>query len=355
MVSRAWPARRGRPRRGAAARTGPLPGRCGRSGGRARGGSGTRLPAPAGGGAPPAAGRRCACVDRRLAVATMAARSACSTTRRNRPAPSSMPARGARWWARIARARTSTMRRSPLTAAAAGGSTFDTATSGPRVGRRRQHDPVLAERRHDVLDVAQERRRRPDEEDRAGQAGPLGVQQVRGPVERHRRLAGARRPLDDRHAGAGATDHDVLLRLDRGHHVLHAAGPRRVERGQQRTLADEGQPGLARGADVEHLVLEPDQLAVRANGSGVAARRPWGRAATPGRTARRRAPASRRRADRRPRPRRRGDPRRGSCRRRGRGGRRAAGPSRCRARPAGGRRGRWRCRARTAPARAWSR
>ena len=92
--------------------------------------------------------------------------------------------------------------------------------------------------------------------------GPLGVEQVRGAVERHRGLAGARRPLDDRHAGAGATDHDVLLGLDRGHHVLHATGPRRVERGHQRTLADEVQPGLARGGDVEHLVLQPDQLAV---------------------------------------------------------------------------------------------
>ena len=40
---------------------GPLPGRCGRAAGRARGGPGTRLPAPGGGGAPPAAGRRCAC------------------------------------------------------------------------------------------------------------------------------------------------------------------------------------------------------------------------------------------------------------------------------------------------------
>ena len=78
-------------------------------------------------------GRPALCVvDRRLAVATMAARSSCSTTRRNRPAHSSMPARGARSWARTARARTSTMRRSPLTAAAAGGSTFDTATAGPR-------------------------------------------------------------------------------------------------------------------------------------------------------------------------------------------------------------------------------
>ena len=81
-------------------------------------------------------------------------------------------------------------------------------------------------------------------------------------MERHRRLAGARRPLDDRHPGAGATDHDVLLGLDRGHHVLHATGPRGVERSHQRTLAHEVEPGLACGADVEDLVLQPDQLAL---------------------------------------------------------------------------------------------
>ncbi len=128
--------------------------------------------------------------------------------------------------------------------------------------RRRQYDPVLTERRDDVLDISQERRRRPDEEDCASQAGSLGVEQIRGPVERHCRLAGTRRPLDDRHAGAGATDHDVLLGLDRRHHVLHATGPRRFERSQQRTLTHEVEPGLARGADVEDLVLQPDQLAM---------------------------------------------------------------------------------------------
>ena len=81
-------------------------------------------------------------------------------------------------------------------------------------------------------------------------------------MERDGGLAGTGRPLDDRHAGAGATDHDVLLGLDRCHDVLHAAGPRRVERGHERTLADEVEPSLARGADVEDLVVQPDQLAV---------------------------------------------------------------------------------------------
>jgi hypothetical protein len=38
--------------------------------------------------------------------------------------------------------------------------------------------------------------------------------------------------------------------------------PVRGERGQQRALADEIQTGLARGADIEHLIVEPDQLAV---------------------------------------------------------------------------------------------
>ena len=130
------------------------------------------------------------------------------------------------------------------------------------IRRRRQHDPVLTERRDDVLDVAQERRRRPDEEDRAGHAGPLGVEQVRGPVERHCRLAGTGRPLYDRHPGARATDHDVLLGLDGRHHVLHATGPRGVERGHERALAHEVEPGLARRGDVEDLVIQPDQLAL---------------------------------------------------------------------------------------------
>ena len=66
--------------------------------------------------------------------------------------------------------------------------------------------------------------------------------------------------MDDRHAGAAVTDHDVLLGLDGRHHVLHATGPRGVERGHERTLADEVEPRLARGADVEDLVLQPDQL-----------------------------------------------------------------------------------------------
>ena len=154
------------------------------------------------------------------------------------------------------------MRRSPLTAAAAGGSIFDTVDGGTEIRRRREHDPVLTERWDDVLDVPQERRRRPDEEHGAGQVRPLGVEQVRGPVERHCCLAGTRRPLDDRHARAGATDHDVLLGLDRRDDVVHATGPRRVERGHERTLADEVEPGLARGGDVEDFVLEPDELAV---------------------------------------------------------------------------------------------
>ena len=97
------------------------------------------------------------------------------------------------------------------------------------IRRRRQHDPVLAERGDDVFDVAQERRGRTDEEDRAGQAGPLGEQQVRGAVEGHGRLSGSRRPLDDRDAGTGTADHDVL----------HPSRPRRVEGRQQCALADE--------------------------------------------------------------------------------------------------------------------
>ena len=174
------------------------------------------------------------------------------------------------------------MRRSPLTAAAAGGSTFDTATAWAEIRRRREHDPVLTERRDDVLDVPQERRRRPDEEHRAGQVGPLGIEQVRGPVERHCCLAGTGRPLDDRHAGAGATDHDVLLGLDRRHDVLHATGPRRVERGHERALAHEVEPGLASAAPTSKTSsssptsspCSPTEVASAHDAHGVVGQRP---------------------------------------------------------------------------------
>ena len=133
---------------------------------------------------------------------------------------------------------------------------------GTEIRRRREHDPVLTERGDDVLDVPQERRRRTDEEHGAGQVRPLGIEQVRGAVERDCGLACAGRPLDDRHARAGATDHDILLGLDRCDDVLHAAGPWRVERGHERALADEVEPSLARGGDVEDFVLQPDEFAV---------------------------------------------------------------------------------------------
>ncbi len=133
---------------------------------------------------------------------------------------------------------------------------------GTEIGGCCQHDPVLTKGGDDVLDVSQERRRRTDEEHRAGQVRPLGVQEVRGAVERHCCLACARRPLHDRHAGAGATDHDILLGLDRCDDVVHATGPRRIERSHECALAHEVEPGLARGGDVEDFVLQPDELAV---------------------------------------------------------------------------------------------
>ncbi len=131
-----------------------------------------------------------------------------------------------------------------------------------QIRRRREHDPVLTERGHHVLDVPQERRRRTDEEHCSGEVGAFGIEKVRGAVKCHCGLAGAGCALDNRDACAGATDHDVLLRLDRRHHVLHPTGPRSVERRHERTLADEMEPGFARRGDVEHLVLQPDQLAV---------------------------------------------------------------------------------------------
>ena len=81
-------------------------------------------------------------------------------------------------------------------------------------------------------------------------------------MERHCCLAGAGRSLHDRHTGAGATYHDVLLGLDRRYDVVHATAPRHVERGHERTLAHELQPGVAGGGDVEDFVVERGQLAL---------------------------------------------------------------------------------------------
>ena len=77
---------------------------------------------------------------------------------------------------------------------------------GHQARHRRQADPGLAERGQDLLDVAQEQRVRPDHQDAlALEREAVGVEEVGGPVQGHRRLAGARATLDDEDARPAAS------------------------------------------------------------------------------------------------------------------------------------------------------
>jgi hypothetical protein len=91
----------------------------------------------------------------------------------------------------------------------------------------------------------------------------VGVEQVRGPVQGHRGLAGARPALHHQHAGRRGPDDAVLLGLDGRDDVAHPAGAPSRDRSHERRLA--GEPARAvrgrRVAEVEHLVVDGDDLA----------------------------------------------------------------------------------------------
>ena len=90
----------------------------------------------------------------------------------------------------------------------------------------------------------------------------MGEEEVRRPVQRHRGLAGARAALHDQHPGQPGPDHLVLLGLDGLDDVAHPPGPAGGQRGQQRRLAGDVLAAAARaGRQVEHLVVDPGQLA----------------------------------------------------------------------------------------------
>ena len=95
---------------------------------------------------------------------------------------------------------------------------------------------------------------------RTGQGLAMRVEQIRRPVQRHGRLAGARPTLHDEDARAGRRpDGLVLLRLDGRHDVVHAARASTSERGEQGALADEVEARGVRGVGVEHLVVDAHQ------------------------------------------------------------------------------------------------
>ena len=69
-----------------------------------------------------------------------------------------------------------------------------------------------------------------------GQPAAVGVQQVRGTVQRDGGLAGAGAALDDEHAVVVGADDPVLLGLDGLDDVAHPAGAAGGQRRQQRGL-----------------------------------------------------------------------------------------------------------------------
>ena len=81
-------------------------------------------------------------------------------------------------------------------------------------------------------------------------------------MQGHGGLAGARPALDDQDPGEVGPDDPVLLGLDGGHDVAHPAGAAGREGGQQGRLAAEALAlGVAQRVQVEHVVLDPEDLA----------------------------------------------------------------------------------------------
>ncbi len=82
----------------------------------------------------------------------------------------------------------------------------------------------LAERRQDLLDVAQEHRVGPEHEyPTRREAGAVGIEEIRGAVERHGRLSCSWAALYDERSGHVRTNHLVLLALDGRDDVAHVA------------------------------------------------------------------------------------------------------------------------------------
>ena len=89
----------------------------------------------------------------------------------------------------------------------------------------------------------------------------MGIEEVGRSVQRDRGLAGARPALHHEGAAEFGPDDRILLRLDGRDDVGHAAGPLGGERRHQRGLALQLQPVGVEELGVEHLVVDPDDLA----------------------------------------------------------------------------------------------
>jgi hypothetical protein len=135
--------------------------------------------------------------------------------------------------------------------------------AGEQLPGGQHHDTGLTQRRQDLLDVPQEDRAGPDDQDTgAGQPLPVRVEQIGGTVQRHGGLPRARAALDHQYARDVRADDLVLLGLDGGDDVAHPARALRVEGGEQRPLpAQAGEPRLVERVEVEHVVLDAVDLA----------------------------------------------------------------------------------------------
>ena len=135
-------------------------------------------------------------------------------------------------------ARTFTIRTSPLELGGGGLSTPRTRTSGTSPRRWTRLTPVSPEGGEHLLDVAQEERVGPDDEDALALEGePVRVEKVGGPVQRDGGLAGPRSALDDEDPRpSGRADDLVLLALLDGRRRCPACGRCGTwrERGQER-------------------------------------------------------------------------------------------------------------------------
>ncbi len=123
------------------------------------------------------------------------------------------------------------------------------------VSHRHRYDAGFTQGRKNLLNVAQEQTRRPHQEDtRAFQALAVRIQQVGDAVQCDRSLAGAWAALDDQEAFVGGADDAVLLRLDGGDDVAHAAVARLAQGMHESALALQFQALGTRG--VEEFVLQ---------------------------------------------------------------------------------------------------
>ncbi len=129
---------------------------------------------------------------------------------------------------------------------------------GHEPGHRRKADPGLAERREHLLDVAEEQRVRPDDEDTlALEREPVRVEQVGGSVQRDRGLAGSRPALDDQHASERGADDLVLLALDGRDDVTHVPGAGLAQGREQRAGPTQHHPVREQALAVAGTLARP--------------------------------------------------------------------------------------------------